>query len=240
MTAFVRIDPQLDRGRELGEQSRIHDQEARIGGAVVIQLVVDHRGTRTAIEFVTVEGELTRRHNPGFSADVRDVIFRRRRLQRLAPPPGVAEPIAQLAPNANGANDGNSLMSDCWQSPSREHHHPGSRSTQATFISRPSATDKFRREASNVTPVKRQYRSCLRNTLPVMARGFNDREIPRSEISAFVKFAGSSTSLTSSSAQAAFSRSVSQVTRPTVLHCCVGRNAHGGRPVSSHQLAEKI
>ncbi len=58
MPALMRVDPKLDRPRQLIEKSRIENDEAGIGGAVVVELVIDHSRTRSALDTIVFQLEL--------------------------------------------------------------------------------------------------------------------------------------------------------------------------------------
>src|SRR5581483_714074 len=75
VAALVRVDPHLDRRRDLVEQLGVEDQEARIGGAVVIEVVVEDRGPLPAQQPLPVEPQIARGDDLGVSADMRNVLL---------------------------------------------------------------------------------------------------------------------------------------------------------------------
>lgn len=78
VSALVRVDPLLDGRRYLVEQPRVHDQKARISGAVIVELVVDDSRTLAAELFAAIELELAGRYEMRLAADVIDILLRRR------------------------------------------------------------------------------------------------------------------------------------------------------------------
>ena len=76
--ALMGVDPLLDRGRNAFEQSRIHDEEAGVGCAIVIELAVDDGRALTAELLAAVECKFTGLKDVAVATGGRDVLIRRR------------------------------------------------------------------------------------------------------------------------------------------------------------------
>jgi len=77
MAAFVCVDPQLHvRGLELGQQLGVEDEEAGIGRAVVVELIVHHRRPLAAHRPAAIQLQLAPGDDMGVAADVADVFLR--------------------------------------------------------------------------------------------------------------------------------------------------------------------
>src|SRR5690349_15315222 len=124
--ALMGVDPQLDGRRDLVEELGVEDEEARIRGAVIVEVGVDNRGTLAAYLPPSVELQLPDSHDLGIAAHVRHVLFRgraglgghpRQRAQhqgkRNPRPPPRLPPAKSCAPQVR-----NALVN-----PSLQQHH---------------------------------------------------------------------------------------------------------------------
>src|SRR3990172_4864824 len=82
VAALVGKNPELHRGRNLGHQARIEDQESRIGGAVIVELTVDHHPALSAHLRLAVELQPPGGQHLRIAADMGGILFGRRNVVR--------------------------------------------------------------------------------------------------------------------------------------------------------------
>ena len=79
VAALVGMDPQLDGKRfDARQQFWIEDEEPRKSRALIVELVVEHGGSRAADDIVTVDRKHARRHNLSITTHLPNVFFGRR------------------------------------------------------------------------------------------------------------------------------------------------------------------
>ena len=75
MAALMSKDPKLHWGRKLAKEARIEDEEAGVGGAVIVQLTVHYGRPTTAAQSPLIQRELPGGYDRSVTAHLGDVFL---------------------------------------------------------------------------------------------------------------------------------------------------------------------